>query len=387
MTAFIKGLQLSHLFFDEAVRPILSTHFPQLSYSAGRLDFGSDVLGFDTPMSRDHHWGPRVVLFLREEDIETYRMPIVRCLSRHLPKEIHGYPTHFNGLETHSGVMQAVKDGPVTPYVPVTTLERFLLGYAGVEITHMISAVEWLTIPWQRLATISSGKVFHDGLGTLKEWQERLRWYPHDLWLYILAVQWNKIDQEEPFMARCGDVGDDLGSRDVAARMLHCLMNLCFLMEKRYPPYSKWFGTAFSKLNCAPELLPIFARIHQSSDWKEREQHLSSAYLHIGKNHNCLNLTAEIAPEISNFHDRPYQVPHAGRYADALREMIRSEEVRSLPPHLGSIDQFVENVDLLESIVLCRRLKMLYHTPLESDLPDPCPVVTTEILSEKEEKA
>ena len=69
MPPFIKGLKLSELFFNEAVQPILSTHFPQLELSAGRLDFGSEVLGFDTPMSRDHHWGPRVMLFLRKEDL------------------------------------------------------------------------------------------------------------------------------------------------------------------------------------------------------------------------------------------------------------------------------------------------------------------------------
>jgi hypothetical protein len=52
-------------------------------------------------------------------------------------------------------------------------------------------------------------------------------------------------------MARCGDVGDELGSRLVAARLIEELMRLCFLMEKQYWPYAKWFGTAFSKLACA----------------------------------------------------------------------------------------------------------------------------------------
>jgi hypothetical protein len=46
-------------------------------------------------------------------------------------------------------------------------------------------------------------------------------------------------------MARCGDVGDELGSRLVAARLIE------ELMQKQYWPYAKWFGTAFSKLACA----------------------------------------------------------------------------------------------------------------------------------------
>lgn len=51
---FIKGLELSQLFYEEAVRPILMIHFPQLTYSAALLGRGSETLGFDTPQSTDH---------------------------------------------------------------------------------------------------------------------------------------------------------------------------------------------------------------------------------------------------------------------------------------------------------------------------------------------
>ncbi|HEU0299458.1 MAG TPA: hypothetical protein VFR37_08395, partial [Longimicrobium sp.] len=64
MPEFIPGLELSRLFFVEAVRPLLDAAFPGLRYAAGLLGSGSDVLGFDTEMSRDHDWGPRVDLFL-----------------------------------------------------------------------------------------------------------------------------------------------------------------------------------------------------------------------------------------------------------------------------------------------------------------------------------
>ena len=36
--------------------------------------------------------------------------------------------------------------------------------------------------------------------------------------------------------------------RIVTARMAEKLMRLCFLIERRYAPYSKWFGAAFSRL-------------------------------------------------------------------------------------------------------------------------------------------
>ena len=65
MPDFIPGLRLSEEFFHEAVAPILAADFRDVPYSAALLGSGSEILGFDTEMSSDHHWGPRVMLFLQ----------------------------------------------------------------------------------------------------------------------------------------------------------------------------------------------------------------------------------------------------------------------------------------------------------------------------------
>ncbi len=66
MPRFEKGMRLCEGFFQEAVKPVLEGQFPDLAYSAGRLDTGSEVLGFDTPQSMDHGWGLQVILFVPE---------------------------------------------------------------------------------------------------------------------------------------------------------------------------------------------------------------------------------------------------------------------------------------------------------------------------------
>ena len=59
---FIKGLELSALFYREAVRPILDEHYPGLAHSAARLDFGSDVLRqFGQQLLRAHHLARQAV--------------------------------------------------------------------------------------------------------------------------------------------------------------------------------------------------------------------------------------------------------------------------------------------------------------------------------------
>jgi hypothetical protein len=64
LDAFIPGLELNRLFFEEVVRPLIAAQFPDLAYSAALIGYGSDVLGYDTVLSTDHEWGPRLLLFL-----------------------------------------------------------------------------------------------------------------------------------------------------------------------------------------------------------------------------------------------------------------------------------------------------------------------------------
>ena len=101
---------------------------------------------------------------------------------------------------------------------------------------------------------MTAGAVFHDPDGDLKHVRSKLEWYPNDIWLWLLACQWRRIAQEEAFVGRTAEVDDELGSRILTARMVRDLMRLCFLIERRYAPYSKWLGSAFQNLHMAPRL-------------------------------------------------------------------------------------------------------------------------------------
>ena len=66
---FLPGLTLARDFFSEIVQPLLAEKTPGVPYAAALIGAGSDVLGFDTPVSRDHDWGPRLQLFLPEREL------------------------------------------------------------------------------------------------------------------------------------------------------------------------------------------------------------------------------------------------------------------------------------------------------------------------------
>lgn len=342
---FIPGLQLAEQFYQEAVKPILQKHFPNVPYSAALIGFGSEVLGFDTPQSTDHMWGPRLVLFLSEADWQL-KDSIADTLSLQLPYTFRGYPTNFSTPDKIGvRLLEEITSGPVKHLAQIYTIRSYFEGDLGFNPYNEIDTLDWLTFSEHKLLALTSGKVFYDGLG-LEQIRKKFAYYPRDIWLYLLASQWAKIAQEEAFVGRCGDVGDELGSQIIAARLVQSLMRLCFLMERRYAPYSKWFGTAFAHLESAKRLSPIFHSVLASHLWREREQFLSQAYEIVAELHNALGITRPLATKVSPFHNRPYLVIHADVFAEGISQAIEDEQVRA-KTRIGSVNQFLDSTDIV----------------------------------------
>lgn len=361
MQNFIPGLKLSELFYSEAAKPILDTFFPQLSYSAALLGWGSEVLSYDDVRSSDHHWGPRFFLFLSAEDHKQYKTAIRETLSHNLPHRFRGYSTNF-GHPDEVGVrhLSETDTGPVNHMIYIETIGGVFGWYLGCNPYEPLTAADWLSLSEHKLLAVTSGQVFHDGLDELEEIRRKFHYYPRDIWLYQLAAQWMKIFEDREFVSRCGDVGDELGSMVIASRQVYRLMRLCFLMERKYAPYTKWFGTGFSKLECASELSPIFRDVLLSLTWKERETNLARAFRIIARMHNDLKITRPIVEDVSEYYGRPYLVFDS---RDLVRDIVSSftdEEVKAIKHGLGSVNQFVDTTDQLSRLPLVEILKAIY---------------------------
>ena len=354
---FIKGLKLSRILYEEAVKPLMAQYFPQLCYTAALFGSGSEVLGFDTVQSMDHDWGPRLMIFLSTADHEKHGHEINNVLRQKLPQNIHGIPTNLaitRSSDPHEHKPES--EGTTNHSVLVLVPRRFFRVILDFDPMEEISAIDWVSTPSTVFLGLVSGEVFHDGLAELHPIRERLLFYPNDVWLYLLAAQWNRIDQEESFMGRCGQVGDDLGSRMIGSRLIRDMMRLCFLMERRYPPYIKWFGTAFAHLDCADDLIPNFQQVFSAETWQAREKALTHAYVAIANKHNALGITEPIDAKVSQFYERPFNVIHSSRFVHAIREKITNENVLALPKYLGSIDQFTDSTDALNNRRNIRRV-------------------------------
>jgi hypothetical protein len=358
MAEFMPGLELSEMLFREAVAPLIAGEAPDLPYAAGLLGPGSDVLGYDTARSMDHDWGPRLVLFLEHDDLQEWRPRLNSVLSERLPRSIAGHPTGFAEFEEEPGTMHMAEgDGPINHRVTITSAGEWLIERLGIASTRGMTAATWLTLPEQALLEVTAGRVFRDDTGEITTVREDLAWYPEDVWRYRMAAQWQRIDQLEPFVGRCGELDDDLGSQLVAMTLVKDVMKLAFLMERRYAPYAKWLGTAFETLELAGKLGPHLDIARYSRTWQQREAGVVAAVETLARHHNAMGLTGWVDPEPRLFFDRPFRVMFGGRFAAALLEMIQDPEVRALPRHVGGIDQYIDSTDAMNAKGLHRAIR------------------------------
>ncbi|NNG40615.1 DUF4037 domain-containing protein [Flexivirga sp. ID2601S] len=342
MPDFVPGRTLSRMLYDEAVAPLLFRHLPGLPHAAALLGGGSEVLGFDTARSTDHDWGPRLQLFLTPRDLARHGGRLHEVLDQHLPPHVAGWPIDLaHRRASRTPAPDAPRHG-----VEVTTLGDWLTAALGFDPRDSVSVLRWLSMPTQRLAEVTGGAVHHDDTGELGRVRTALAWYPDDVWRYVLAAGWDRVGQDEHLMARAGEVGDALGASVIAARIVRDLMQLALLMERRYPPYAKWLGSAVAALPGSAGLHGQLLATVRAGDPAEREREYLLAATHLAQRHNELGITPPVDPAPRAFHDRPFRVLGADRFATALLASIGDPAVRQLRP-VGNLSQLSDNTQVL----------------------------------------
>jgi hypothetical protein len=365
MPNFIPGFELCGRYYAELVRPLLDQHFPHLRHAAALIGYGSEVLGFDTEMSMDHAWSPRLLLFLHEDDLALAGQ-IHELFKRELPTHFLGFPLGTRPSADEPGIFfmdELSQAGQVEHKIIVTSLRDYVLQTMNWDLRQPFEPVDWLTISSQVLRVMTAGRVYFDNLGELTELRQRLAWYPDDIWLYLLASGWDRLGQEQPLMSRAGFVGDELGSALIGSRLVRDVISLCYLLEKQYAPYPKWFGSGFQRLACAAELTPLLWQTQVAVTWQAREKALGAACELLARQQNALGLCSPLPETLSSFHGRPFQVIQAEKFAEALRAQISDSEVSRIAKKglIGSLDQFSDNTVLRSQMDWRPGLQALYR--------------------------
>ncbi len=362
---FVPGVELSRRYFHDVVEPVLAREFPALRYSAALIGYGSEVLGFDTPTSTDHNRGPRVLLFFSPEDHGRLEAVIIALLDERIPGTFLGWPTRIKLADANAPDADAEGRRPAALRVETHSLGPWVRRWLGVGADAELDWRAWLGLPEQALLEVTEGSVYRDDDGELGALRQRLAYFPQDVWLYKIACQWARVGQEQAFVGRCGDVGDDIGSRIITARLARDIMRLCFLVERRYVPYPKWFGTAFARLSCAREIGPLIAEALKADDRRGRERALAEACRRVADWHVRRGNPGALRPRIMTFSElnrrpgdspsssaiappRDFEVINADELAEVMRKEIHDPEIAALG-FTGAIDQFSDSTDLIDS--------------------------------------
>lgn len=334
------GLGLSERLYHAVVAPVMRRHFPALPYAAGRIGLGSEVLGYDTAMSADHDYGPCLQIFLRDSDFGLAD-ELLSHLDGAMPETFEGwatrYPTHTRppGIGARRHGMLGSHHG-----VEIYTLGAWCDHFIGRRFDDALTPRDWLSYSEQIFLTMTAGAVFHDGVGELTDLRRKLAYFPGDIWLYKLASQWSRIAEERTYVGRTGNLGDEIGSRVVAARIVGNLMRLAMLVERRYAPYHKWMGTAFASLPCAPGLSPLMVDVLSAQNWRDREESVLVACRFLADLQLERDVPGASPPVVVSIHDRPFRFVDSVKICEGIRAAIEDEALRNLP-EFGGADQFL----------------------------------------------
>ena len=343
----MQGIELSGRFYREVVAPWLERTAPGLDHAAALIGYGSELLGFDDETSRDHNWGPRVHLFVSGEDFARHAQRLVDEFALAAPPSFAGEPIGWRS-RPHPPSPGPAAVGDLRHGLEIHTLGATLDRILGIRSVDGLLPAQWLGFAEQRLLAFTGGAVFHDGNGRLSAARSTLAYFPDDVWRYKIASQWQRIGNEQAFVGRAGQVRDDLGSRVVAARLVRDVMRMSFLLERRYAPYAKWFGSGFARLAIAQDLTPHLDRALSADGWRERGAALAAAYLLLARRQQADGLLGETEPVIGPYFDRPFTTINAEALAAAVQGQIRDPRLRELQP-VGSIDQITDSTPVLES--------------------------------------
>ena len=246
----MKGLELSERYYYEVGRPAIEERCPEVlpMIAAGLVGDGSECLGYDDEISRDHDFGPGFCVWLPHATYEAYGEQLQRIYDS-LPKEYGGCPAREQSL--HAG-----------DRVGIMSIGAFYARFLG-GMQPPRSDYEWMAMREEDLAMAANGKVFEDGLGEFSRIRDTLlAYYPENVRLRRIARCLHRIAQSGQYnYARSMRRGDLMSARMAEDIFISETMQMMHLLARRYMPYYKWAWRSFTELEPGQELVAGLQRL------------------------------------------------------------------------------------------------------------------------------
>ena len=220
---------------------MLRERFPELCpfLATGLAGSGSECLGFDDEVSRDHDFEPGFCIFLPGEDV------VDRKAAFALERAYAKLPGEFMGV-------RRAKVSPVGgARHGVMRTADFMMDKTGTPDGNL-SALQWLSLPDFALAEAVGGEIFDDRYGEITAIRKRLRRRPSDIRFKKLAGQLLMMAQSGQYnYNRCLRHGETAAAQLAVTEFVKSTMAAVFLINDEYQPYYKW---SFRAMRALPKL-------------------------------------------------------------------------------------------------------------------------------------
>ena len=233
----MRGLEIAKAFYHEYGEPMLREKFPEILpfMAVGLLGRGSECLGFDDEVSRDHDFEPGFCVFLPGEEIVDRRTAFL------LERAYAGLPKEFMGLR------RAVISPVGGARHGVLRTAEFMTDLVGSS-DGRLDLTGWMTVPDHAL----SGEIFTDPYGEVTAIRERLRRQPVDVKRKKLAGHLLLMGQSGQYnYKRCLAHGETAAAQLAVTEFVKSTMSVVFLLNNTYQPYYKW---SFRAMRALPRL-------------------------------------------------------------------------------------------------------------------------------------
>jgi hypothetical protein len=233
----VKGLEISRRFFLEWGLPFLQQHFPRLvtRLAAGKIG-GSDCLGADDALSRDHDWGPVFMLWMDEDDHREYGPAVRQKIDEQAPDSFLGYsrPDNSYVAEIHSRV-------------------EYFDHHVGIHVPPE-SGSEWMPDAYgeEMLYDITHGSIYYDPAGRFTSLRRGFAAFAGDPIFRLRRL----VDTcfgvwhfgEYNFRERIARREDAISLHICLAKFIENVMRQGFYLNNDYCPYWKWLHHEFLKI-------------------------------------------------------------------------------------------------------------------------------------------
>ncbi len=329
-------------------KPMVHEYFAEYEnrIAVGLVGEGSDCFGFDDCISTDHDYGIGFCMWLTQQDYEAIGSELQKKYEELLAchsELLQDNSSSDNSKQRDNIIVQ--KQANLNRFLSdrrgVFTINDFCNQILGTKLDFEKNyGIDYLAISEDKLATLTNGAVFSDGLGVFSGVRERLlKYYPDKIWRLRLAQSLHEFAQYgQSNYSRMMARKDYVTANICLSKAVESAMDLVYLLNKTYAPYYKWKKKGISKLSKLQAVNPLLEEVASLPIQKDAWEEVTYSSANINQKDPCICKLEQIAKLIleelqdqdlvagnDTFLECYCQQIIKGKYMDIIEEIVELE--------------------------------------------------------------